>query len=1026
MNNPMVLDDITSSIALADKYVKRTYLNDLAEYDVVPLEESLKKFNSIRLYRVSKLIFDAEENINDKLVSVFNAVQNIKSNLVFIIRSREKTIDFYIGVQSDRDIGIADKIFAKSFLGNFPGSVVAKISREDTASIMEEAVSFNALSQNLACLDVIPSNRNDNEKDTFIQGLEKFIDTMQGEDYTCIILGSSISDDACEERMRGYEELYTALFPLSNQTVSQGTSEGTTLTNSYTQSVSDSITKGISKTIGENQSVMHNKGMNFGFPGIGIGFNFSNGTSSGEFSSTSDSSSSTRSDSTSRSTSESLTKTTTDNLTVNYKNKTVENVLENIDARIKRLRQCMVFGMWECAVYFVSDQVQTSVMAANAFRSLMLGDTVENEKSHLNSFGMRERISTENAIETLKYCRHPVFKTMDAGAERRVTATEYLSGRELPIMFSVPRKSVSGVTVTEMAEFGRNIVSINDNGEAKEENLNKRISIGHISHMNQTESQEVTLDLNSLSSHCFICGSTGSGKSNTTFNIIKELLKEDINIPFLVVEPAKGEYKYAFTNVENINIFTTTLQIGRFLKVNPFKFNTKIHVLEHLDRLIEIFNTCWEMYAAMPAILKDAIERSYVKKGWDLLNSIYIPGGEPEFPTFKDLLEELPKVISSSAYSADTKGDYIGALVTRVNSLTNGISGQVFCDCYDIEDQVLFDQKTIVDLSRVGSSETKSLIMGILVLKLTEHRIAEVGAVNSPLRHVTILEEAHNLLKNTVNASGPSSAIVSKSVEMLCSSIAEMRTYGEGFILVDQSPGAVDIAAIKNTNTKIIMRLPEQSDCEAIGHSVSLSDKQIAELSRLRTGHAIVMQSNWTDAIMAKINYYAFDFAGELQETPLDKAYRFRGFVLGLMLDEYAIKKTNSLNDMLKAVDEFDIDFYKKEDAMEMLRSFSRKMDRKWSSVRFAQLLMHYGGLKSIFDRAEEEIKDLPRAKDKGKETNRQTIEPLLNFVHDQLILSLRIREDQIKALMQYMLYAKAHEKSEINYDLVYRIRYIR
>ena len=135
--------------------------------------------------------------------------------------------------------------------------------------------------------------------------------------------------------------------------------------------------------------------------------------------------------------------------------------------------------------------------------------------------------------------------------------------------------------------------------------------------------------------------------------------------------------------------------------------------------------------------------------------------------------------------------------------MTNGISGQIFCDSYDIPDEVMFDRNTIVDLSRVGSSETKSLIMGILVLKLSEYRMANANQTNSGLRHITVLEEAHNLLKRTTPGVAGSN-VVGKSVEMICISIAEMRTYGEGFIIVDQSPTAVDIAAIKNTNTKDI------------------------------------------------------------------------------------------------------------------------------------------------------------------------------------------------------------------------------
>ena len=101
--------------------------------------------------------------------------------------------------------------------------------------------------------------------------------------------------------------------------------------------------------------------------------------------------------------------------------------------------------------------------------------------------------------------------------------------------------------------------------------------------------------------------------------------------------------------------------------------------------------------------------------------------------------------------------------------------------------------------------------MGILVTRMNEYRMVNAGEMNIPLNHVTVLEEAHNILKRTngSDASPEGVSMASKSVEMLSNAIAEMRTYGEGFIIADQSPSAVDMSAIRNTNTKIIMRLPD-------------------------------------------------------------------------------------------------------------------------------------------------------------------------------------------------------------------------
>ena len=166
----------------------------------------------------------------------------------------------------------------------------------------------------------------------------------------------------------------------------------------------------------------------------------------------------------------------------------------------------------------------------------------------------------------------------------------------------------------------------------------------------------------------------------------------------------------------------------------------------------------------------------------------------------------------------------------------------------------LFDQNVIIDLSRVRSTETKSMIMGMLVLKLQEYRMTTAQKMNAPLKHITILEEAHNLLKRTApSQSAEGTNMVGKRVEMLANSIAEMRTYGEGFIIVDQAPGLLDMSTIRNTNTKIIMRLPDFSDRELVGKSANLNDDQITELAKLPRGGAAVYQNEWVQPVLCKI-----------------------------------------------------------------------------------------------------------------------------------------------------------------------------
>lgn len=528
-------------------------------------------------------------------------------------------------------------------------------------------------SRNVSCVTVIPSMR-DEDKDKFVQGIEKFIDTMQGEKFTAVFIAKPVPKDDLEMRKRGFEELYSSLSPFVKTSLAYGENYSKAVTSGMFENFSHSVNNSISNTTGKNSSTSSsrthgtNSGSSIGGGGFSINSGTTNSTTSGYSSGSSWSKSVTEgtADTTGSGTNQSDTETrgNTRTLTVEHQNKSVSVLLDKIDEQLERIKACEAFGVWECAGYFIADDIQTSVVAANAYKALMLGDETDVENSFVNVWGIKTPKNTERVLEYIQYGQHPLVEIApEMGYEMQyVTPGNFISGKELPLLMGLPHKSVTGLTVSSIAEFGRNVFIQNEKPDQK------KIQLGKVYHMGNTEDSIVRLDLNSFTSHCFITGSTGSGKSNTTYGLLEKFIQNDI--PFLVVEPAKGEYKEAFGAVEGINIFTTNPLMGQMLKLNPFRFDKNIHILEHLDRLIEIFNACWEMYAAMPAILKDAVEKIYIEKGWDLLNSVYMRAGEPTYPTFHDLMRTLPNVINNSGYSSDTKGDYIGALVTRVTSLT--------------------------------------------------------------------------------------------------------------------------------------------------------------------------------------------------------------------------------------------------------------------------------------------------------------------------------------------------------------------
>lgn len=1013
---------IIDKINNANEFIDKTYFGNLDECEIREVEDYKKRYNLSRIFQITKIVYDMSEDINDKLISVFNSIVPFCKNLVFIVKGSKEETTIYLGIKS-RQIGetqISSEILHDAFLGNFPGSNLVPLK---TGEISEQIFyEYDLNKSNVSYINIIPTERQTNSE-AYIQGLEKFIDTMRGSEYICEIIASPINEDEINNRLAGFEELYSALYPFSKKTSSHGHNLGKTLTEGINESISESISKGINRAIGRSDSHSNgkNQSVNMGMHML-LSFGVSEGTNEGWTTGSNESdgfsSGNTRGETYGKNTSTALSNGTTDNLTLEFKDKGIEELLEKINAHIKRLKTGNSFGIWEVGSFFISEDRKNAAVAANTYRSILIGDDTGIEKAHFVFFDQINS-NTAKICEFLKYFEHPEFVIKDNydNETKMVTATSYINGKELVKLVNMPRKSVNGVMVSEMAEFGRNTYDI--------DSCKNKIELGHLYHMGMIDNNKVCLDLETMSSHCFVTGTTGSGKSNTIYKMIESLIERD-DVSFLVIEPAKGEYRNMFRNVPNINLFTTNPYIDQMLKLNPFSFCDGIHILEHLDRIVEIINGCWEMYAAMPAILKDAIEQAYINKGWDLLNSIYMNEGEKQYPTFLDVLVELPKVISKSDYSSETKGDYIGALVTRVNSMTNGIYGQIFCDDYEIQEEDLFNCNTIIDLCRVGSSEAKSLIMGVLVLKLSEFRFSEKKNANEKLKHVTIIEEAHNILKNTKNISeGIGSRVVAKSVEMIVNSIAEMRSYGEGFVIVDQSPASVDIAAIKNTNTKILMRLPEEEDRYIAGKSVSLNDKQVLELAKLGTGIAVVMQNNWQEPILTKIEKAKGSYIDNEILIEYEKLKEFRSMVVKEIINEYELNDSQNLKKILYKIEEFDIVNSKKKEAVRFVKKIDGVLSQKFNSIYFGKAILRFIGFTDALKRAEKLIKfEVDEQGNKGDLYSKSSLYKWDTLIRSDINNYLSVDEQYQSIVRQYIIHSMKFEKHGIDYSLLYRQLY--
>ena len=877
--------------------------------------EYCKEFDSnhnIRYVNITKWVTDKKENSLEKLVNVYETLSKEKCNISLIFNRKKNETQVYLAVvdldngDDNEDVNRYKKRIIDSIKGNFPGSEVSE-GKIGTPNFLDLNKDYS-----VATVSNIPAEKSEKFN---TQTIEKLIDGIvpenEDEEWTLILVATP-ADDINERKLR-LGELYSALAPYkswqTNYTMTENLSKGgsatagvnlgTSVGSQVGQFQSKSVTQGTSQmTIGAAVSsgvavaggALATKlalagattsatgaGATVGIPLlIAAGVVGVATVASSLFGSKSDSVSETLG--TSQGVSRGFnfganfarTSSTTamigknEGITQNFVNYNIQHSLEVLKEQMKRLEQSAALGLWDFAAYVLSENDSIANNVAHSYIALTQGEKSFMSESAVNIWrgDSSNEIESESAKEIVKYIkdlRHPIFGlNLDITKDEpqfnvyptTITPTTSLSGKELAYSLNFPKKSISGMPVIECAEFGRNISTFDEISSSKE-----TFDIGNIFHMHHIENVPVKISKKSLASHVFITGSTGSGKSNTVYEILNEAIKN--NVKFMVVEPTKGEYKDVFCVGDNkiAKVYGTNKDLTPLLRINPFSFEKDIHVFEHMDRLVEIFNVCWPMYAAMPAVLKSAIEKSYEDCGWNLVESTN-QFGDNLYPNFSDVARNVKQIIESSEYDTENKGAYKGSLLTRLESLTNGINGLIFTND-EIAPTELFDENVIIDISRVGSNETKSLIMGMMVLKLQEHRMANKNEMNVDLKHLTVLEEAHNLLKRTsTEVSQDSGNLLGKSVEMISNAIAEMRTYGEGFIIVDQAPGLLDMAAIRNTNTKIIMRLPDEMDRRLVGKAANLNDDQIIELAKLPMGVGAVYQNEWIEPVLCKINYY--------------------------------------------------------------------------------------------------------------------------------------------------------------------------
>lgn len=137
--------------------------------------------------------------------------------------------------------------------------------------------------------------------------------------------------------------------------------------------------------------------------------------------------------------------------------------------------------------------------------------------------------------------------------------------------------------------------------------------------------------------------------------------------------------------------------------------------------------------------------------------------------------------------------------------------------------------------------------MSMLLLSQYEYRSSAYTYDNNyrnhaqanELMHLTAIEEAHNVLARPIAAdnSGNPQQVVA---DLFSNMLSEIRSLGEGFLIIDQVPTKLIPDVIKNTNYKICHRMTSIDDCSVMAQALALRDDQKGIIPTLEQGQAII------------------------------------------------------------------------------------------------------------------------------------------------------------------------------------------
>ena len=544
--------------------------------------------------------------------------------------------------------------------------------------------------------------------------------------------------------------------------------------------------------------------------------------------------------------------------------------LEILKNSFNRMTLGLDTGLWRTAIYLFGNEASYQKLKSATVGVFKNGN--ENEEP-FKIYDFEKSINTNSNILanfTMPDVIYPPAGEVGGSChyEHPYKYQTLLTSNLLAQYMHLPSREINGFYVRQIPNFDL----VRTTGSTTQDN----ISIGQIrigsDFINQTQStiseikkegedisSSYLIETSALTRHSLIAGVTGAGKTNTIFNILKQLSSTSgQSTPFLIIEPTKTEYRELLESRKDIHIFTLGDETLAPFRLNPFEPSSGASISTHIGLLRSVFAVSFGMWTPLPQILERCLHEIYEDKGWNLLNNTnyrvaddsHIPNDV--FPTLSDLYDKVEEVVNNLGYHDEFTMAARAALRTRIKSLMAGGKGVMLDTNRSFPMVELLNHSTILELEAMGDDDDKAFVMGILFIALIEYR-RKVG-FQKDLQHLLVIEEAHRLFLDLPQRQHEFEADSrGKAVESIANLLAEVRAYGQGIILADQIPTKLASDAIKNTNLKIIHRLVSADDRKIIAGATAMNEAQTDSLGVFPIGYAAVFAEGDDAPILVRV-----------------------------------------------------------------------------------------------------------------------------------------------------------------------------